>query len=112
MFQGYLKAHPLMAKFVTMSASENLFPYPQVPGAMYFQRTVNEAAEKAINNPHLSAAEILRQTQMQVQAHLVREKRGQDSFSNSTAAPESDEHENESRFPSTRLHSDRVEGAK
>jgi multiple sugar transport system substrate-binding protein len=74
-FQEYLAARPLMARFVAMSASPNLFPYPQVPGAMYFQRAVNAAAETAINNPERPVGEILRAAQRQIQAHVDGQRR-------------------------------------
>lgn len=47
-FQSYLAEQPLFARFVELAESPNQVPTPVVPGAPYFQRTINEAASKAM----------------------------------------------------------------
>lgn len=47
-FQSYLAEQPLFARFVELAASPHQIPTPVVPGAPFFQRTINEAASKAM----------------------------------------------------------------
>ncbi len=47
-FQSYLAAQPLFARFVELAESPDQIPTPVVPGAPFFQRTINEAASKAM----------------------------------------------------------------
>lgn len=47
-FQAFLREQPLFAQFVELAASPHQVPTPVVPGAPFFQRTINEAASKAM----------------------------------------------------------------
>jgi multiple sugar transport system substrate-binding protein len=71
-FQEYLKRHPLMAKFVELAASDQLFPYPSTRGAMFFKRTLEAAAEQALSNPGRPTADILREANQRIQSQLER----------------------------------------
>jgi multiple sugar transport system substrate-binding protein len=71
-FRQSLREHPLMAAFVDLAGSDQLFPYPRTRGAMYFRRSVEAAAARAISHPELPAREILREAQEQIQRQLDR----------------------------------------
>lgn len=59
--QAHVRAHPLLAPFVQWATSENLFPYPPTRSGMFVKRTLETAAEEAVNHPERSAKEILRE---------------------------------------------------
>ena len=71
-FKEYLRQHPLMAEFVDLAGSDQLFPFPQTRGAMFFKRTLEAAAEEAISHPERSSAEILRNAGLRIQSQLDR----------------------------------------
>ena len=71
-FQRYLAEQPLFARFVQLAAG-NQIPTPVVPGASMFQRTVNEAVQRAMYLPAPpSAAKLLEQAEREIQQHLDR----------------------------------------
>ena len=47
-FQRYLTEQPLFAQFVELAESPHQFPTPVVPGAPFFQRTINQAVSEAM----------------------------------------------------------------
>ncbi|HRX82722.1 MAG TPA: extracellular solute-binding protein, partial [Pirellulaceae bacterium] len=72
-FQAYLEQEPLFAKFVELAAQPNQIPTPVIPGAAYFQRTVNDAAATAMyveGSP--DARQLLEQAASQIEARLDR----------------------------------------
>ena len=70
-FQQFLADQPLFAEFVALAAAENQIPIPSIPGAAYFQRTVNDAVAEAMQgNAAPNPRALLRETQSQVQRHL------------------------------------------
>ena len=69
-YREYLPDHPLMARFVHEATSDALFPYPMVPGAMFFQREVNAAAEYAPRHSDADVSQILSDAQRRIQSHL------------------------------------------
>ena len=73
-FQDSLRRHPLFQTFVELADSEQLFPFPQSRGAMYFKRMLEAAAEEAVEHPERSVAEILRVANQRIQDQLDRLK--------------------------------------
>ncbi len=71
-FQDYLGQHPLMATFVELADSDQVFPYPQTRGAMFFKRTLETAAEEAVSHPERSSAQILHDAGLRIQSQLDR----------------------------------------
>jgi multiple sugar transport system substrate-binding protein len=71
-FQDYLRKHPLMNTFVELAGSDQLYPYPQTRGAMFFKRTMEAAAEEALTHPDRPAGEILARAAARIQAQLDR----------------------------------------
>ncbi|MCA9181787.1 MAG: hypothetical protein KDA51_10055, partial [Planctomycetales bacterium] len=61
------------AKFVELASEPNQIPTPVIPGAAFFQRTVNDAAATAMyveGSP--DAAQLLEQATAKIKAHLDR----------------------------------------
>ncbi len=71
-FQDYLESNPLFQPFVELAASPHQYPIPQVPGAAMFRRTVENAAYDAMTHPDRPVAEVLAESERQIQAHLDR----------------------------------------
>jgi len=72
-FQAYLEHEPLFAKFVELAAQPNQIPTPVIPGAAYFQRTVNDAAATAMYvEASPDARQLLEQAASQIEARLDR----------------------------------------
>ncbi|MDP6556012.1 MAG: ABC transporter substrate-binding protein [Pirellulaceae bacterium] len=70
-FQRYLTEQPLFAQFVELAESPHQFPTPVIPGAPFFQRTINETASKAMyveGTPPVH--ELLHQATRTIQAQL------------------------------------------
>jgi multiple sugar transport system substrate-binding protein len=77
-FQRYLAEQPLFAQFVALADSPNQFPTPVVPGAPFFQRTINAAASKAMYVEGAPpVAELLHEANrtIQVQLDAIKETR-------------------------------------
>ena len=47
-FTQFLEEQPLFAEFVRLAAAEHQVPTPVIPGAQFFQRTIIEAAQRAM----------------------------------------------------------------
>jgi len=74
-FQRYLDEQPLFAQFVELAESPHQVPTPVVPGAPCFQRTINEAASKAMYvDGAASVPELLHDATRYVQTHLEENK--------------------------------------
>lgn len=72
-FQDYLQREPLFATFVELAAEPNQIPTPVIPGAAYFQRTVNDTAATAMYvEAAPDAKQLLEQAAVKIQAHLDR----------------------------------------
>jgi multiple sugar transport system substrate-binding protein len=72
-FRDYLRREPLFATFVELAAEPNQIPTPVIPGAAYFQRTVNDAAANAMYvEAAPDAKRLLEQAASNIQAHLDR----------------------------------------
>jgi multiple sugar transport system substrate-binding protein len=69
-FQTYLQTNPLMAQFVDLASSDTQIPTPVVPGAAYFQRTVNNAAAQAMFADAPPARDLLRAVNEAIQTRL------------------------------------------
>jgi multiple sugar transport system substrate-binding protein len=72
-FRDYLQREPLFATFVELAAEPNQVPTPVIPGAAYFQRTVNDAAATAMYVEQApDAKQLLEQTAAKIRAQLDR----------------------------------------
>ncbi len=71
-FKNYLQQHPLMAPFVELATSDQLFPFPQTRGAMFFKRTLEAAADEALSHPERSSEKILHDAGQRIQSQLNR----------------------------------------
>ncbi|MDA1050899.1 MAG: ABC transporter substrate-binding protein [Planctomycetota bacterium] len=72
-FRDYLQREPLFATFVELAAEPHQIPTPVMPGAAYFQRTVNDAAATAMYvEAAPDAKQLLEQAASRIQAHLDR----------------------------------------
>ncbi len=70
-FQEFLAEQPLFEQFVQLSASPNQVPTPVIPGAPFFQRTINETAARAMYvEPVPPASALLKEATRAVQAQL------------------------------------------
>lgn len=74
-FQQHMREHPLFSEFVELASSDQLFPFPQVAGAMFAKRTIESAADEAVAHPERSAADLLRQAGQRIQSQLERIRR-------------------------------------
>ena len=77
-FQRYLTEQPLFAQFVALAESPNQFPTPVVPGAPFFQRTINAVASTAMYVEGAAPArELLRDATrtIQIQLDAIKETR-------------------------------------
>jgi multiple sugar transport system substrate-binding protein len=71
--QDYLQREPLFATFVELAAEPNQIPTPVIPGAAFYQRTVNDAAATAMyveGSP--DPQQLLEQATAKIKAHLDR----------------------------------------
>ncbi|MEO8497425.1 MAG: hypothetical protein ABI614_20330, partial [Planctomycetota bacterium] len=72
-FRDYLQREPLFATFVELAAEPNQVPTPVIPGAAYFQRTVNDTAATAMYVESAAGAKpLLEQAAAKINAHLDR----------------------------------------
>jgi multiple sugar transport system substrate-binding protein len=70
-FQRYLTEQPLFAQFVALAESPHQYPTPVVPGAPFFQRTINATASKAMYVEGAPPArELLRDATRRIQVQL------------------------------------------
>jgi len=72
-FREYLRREPLFATFVELAAEPNQIPTPVIPGAAYFQRTVNDTAATAMYVQEAADAKrLLEHAAAKIKAHLDR----------------------------------------
>ena len=71
-FQEYLTSSPLFEAYVSLAASENQFPTPQVVGAAMLKRTIEEAGYEALHGSPRSPRQILQQSNIRIQEQLDR----------------------------------------
>lgn len=72
-FQTHLQQQPLFATFVELAASSSQVPTPVIPGAAFFQRTVNDAAASALYvEEAVDAEQLLKQASTRIQDRLER----------------------------------------
>ncbi|MBC8355367.1 MAG: ABC transporter substrate-binding protein [Planctomycetes bacterium] len=78
-FLNYLQQEPLFATFSELAAAPDQVPTPVIPGAAYFQRTVNDAAATAMYVEDApSVTTLLEEAASRIQAHVDRSaSRGQ-----------------------------------
>ena len=66
-FQKFLEQDELFAKFVELAASPNQLPIPMVPAGPKLKRSVESASYRIMNEPDVSAQEVLLEVQREVQ---------------------------------------------
>ena len=70
-FAAYLEEQPLLRVFVDLAAKPHQVPIPVIPGAAYFQRTIDDTTTKSLQLKDAPAPrELLRQATRDIQSHL------------------------------------------
>jgi multiple sugar transport system substrate-binding protein len=70
-FQEFLEEQPLFKTFVELAESPNQIPTPVVPGAPFFKREIEKAAEQAMYLPDAPGARaLLREASLRIQRQL------------------------------------------
>ena len=69
-FVEFMNANPIFGKYVELSQSKNLLPYPMVPGAPFLVRRINTMTEIALEHPNRSVDPMMDEAEKVIRDHI------------------------------------------